>query len=557
MPEVIDLSRNEGCPPPLDCLDVLKDRGPGLLGNYASATPLEAAYAEYLETDPANVLATTGGDDAIDRVFRAFLEPGKEVIFPTPTFEMIPDYARMAHGRIVPVEYEWGALPHDGILDRINERTGMVAIVCPDNPTGHAFTKNELFRLSGALPEDVLVLMDAAYVEYADSDHTLALLELPNVLTIRSMSKAWGLAGLRIGFAVGPARKIDRLRGFGGPYPLTGPSIAIGIDRLMNGVDEMRGNVRESRTRGKRLATTIRSAGGSPLPSQANFVLASFPDSRWIHRGMVAQGVLVRQFEHLPGHVRITVPRNTEEMELVNSALGCLAWRGARKPDALLFDMDGVLADVRLSYREAIARTCATYGLKADQKLVSAVKRAGNANDDWAVTHGVLARAGIKASLEEVTSRFEEIYQGTPEMPGLRRFETLIPSHAILEELAGLTRLGIVTGRPRADARCFIHEQGIEDYFSCVVCREDGPLKPDPTPLRIALEQLQARTAWMLGDTTDDVRAAVAAGVVPVGVVSPGQDGDEERETRMVLNNAGAARIVSADAEFGGLFNEL
>ncbi|MYG35876.1 MAG: HAD-IA family hydrolase, partial [Gemmatimonadetes bacterium] len=224
-------------------------------------------------------------------------------------------------------------------------------------------------------------------------------------------------------------------------------------------------------------------------------------------------------------------------------------------PEALLFDMDGVLADVRRSYREAIVRTCASFGVEAGHELISAVKAAGSANDDWAVTHRVLAGAGVEASLTEVTARFEEVYQGTEDAPGLRRHETLIPSRELLEELARSFKLGIVTGRPRADAERFLREHGVRGCFSAVVCREDGPLKPDPAPVRIAMEQLEARTAWMLGDTPDDVRAAAGAGVVPVGVVPPGQTEDEAAGVWTALEGAGAARVVEADAELGGLFD--
>lgn len=555
MRNLIDLSMNEGERPPRECFDILERVGPGILRKYADPRPLEAAYAAFLATDPANVLATTGGDDAIDRVFRAFLAPGREMVFPTPTFEMIPACARMARGRLVPVEYEWGTLPHDGILEEVNERTGVVAVLTPDNPTGRAFTTRELVRLADALPPEVVLLVDSAYAEFADEDHTAALLEIPCAVMIRTMSKSWGLAGLRVGFAVGQKERIGVLRGFGGPYALTGPSIAIAVDRLRNGVEAMRGFVEYVRLRRERLAGVIRSAGGTPQPSQTNFVFSSFPDARWIERGMAAQGVLVRCFPHLPEHVRITVPRNDREFSRVERALGCLAaGRGARSggPEALLFDMDGVLADVRRSYRETIVQTCASFGVEAGHDLISTVKAAGRANDDWALTHGVLAGAGVDVPLAEVTGRFEEVYQGTEETPGLRRHETLIPGRELLKGLARSFRLGIVTGRPRADAKRFLQEQGVRGCFGAVVCREDGPLKPDPAPVRTALAQLEARTAWMLGDTPDDMRAAAGAGVVPVGVVPPGGG----KTVWASLEAAGAARIVNADSDFEGLFDE-
>ncbi len=544
--QIIDLSMNEGEPPSRACLEVLERHGPALLRKYADPAPLEAAYAAYLGTDPANVLATTGGDDAIDRVFRAFLAPGQEMVFPTPTFEMVPACARMARGDLVPIEYEWGTLPHDEILAEVNERTGVVAVLTPDNPTGRAFSTDSLLRLTAALPPEVTLMVDLAYAEFADEDPTPALLEVPRAIMIRTMSKSWGLAGLRVGFAVGARDRIDMLRGYGGPYALTGPSIAIAVDRLQNGVDEMRGFVEYIRSRRERLAEVLRDVGGVPEPSQTNFVLASFPDARWIQRGMAAQGVLVRYFEHLPEYVRITVPRDDSEFRRVERALRCLD-----RPEALLFDMDGVLADVRRSYREAIVRTCASFGVEAGLDLIEAVKAAGQANDDWAVTHGVLADAGVQTSLAEVTARFEELYQGTDDEPGLRRHEMLIPSRELLAGLAGRFKLGIVTGRPRADAERFLREEGVRGLFGAVVCREDAPLKPDPAPVRVALEQLEARTAWMLGDTPDDVRAAVGAGAVPVGVA--GQGGGETVWT--ALEETGAARIVKADTDFGGLFH--
>ena len=544
--DIIDLSMNEGEPPSRACLEVLERHGPALLRKYADPAPLEAAYAAYLGTDPANVLATTGGDDAIDRVFRAFLAPGQEMVFPTPTFEMVPACARMARGDLVPIEYEWGTLPHDDILAEVNERTGVVAVLTPDNPTGRAFSTESLLRLAAALPSEITLMVDLAYAEFADEDPTAALLEVPPAIMIRTMSKSWGLAGLRVGFAVGAKDRIDVLRGYGGPYALTGPSIAIALDRLRNGVDEMRGFVEYIRSRRERLAEVLRDVGGVPEPSQTNFVLASFLDARWIQRGMAAQGVLVRYFAHLPEYVRITVPRDDAEFRRVERALRCLD-----RPEAILFDMDGVLADVRRSYREAIVRTCASFGVEAGRDLIEAVKAAGQANDDWAVTHGVLAEAGVEASLAEVTARFEEVYQGTEDEPGLRRHETLIPSRELLEELARSFKLGVVTGRPRADAERFLREQGVRGFFSAVVCREDAPLKPDPAPVRVALDHLEARTAWMLGDTPDDVRAAVGAGVVPVGVAGPGGGGTIWR----ALEAAGAARIVEADTDFGGLFH--
>ena len=404
------------------------------------------------------------------------------------------------------------------------------------------------------------LLVDSAYAEFADEDHTTALLEVPRAVMVRTMSKSWALAGLRVGFAVGAKERIDVLRGFGGPYALAGPSMAIAIDRLQNGVAAMREFVAYVRSRRERLAEVIRRVGGRPQPSQTNFVFSAFPDARWIQRGMAAQGVLTRYFPHLPEYVRITVPRDDGEFRRVERALGCLAgaagWldggsaggvadarAAGTGPDAILFDMDGVLADVRRSYREAIVRTCTRFGIQATPDEIEAVKSAGGANDDWEATKRLLARADVRVSLEDVTRAFETIYQGTDEAPGLRRHETLIPSPGLLRALAGRHRLGIVTGRPRADAERFLREHELGDLFGAVVCREDAALKPDPAPVALAMRTLGVRTAWMLGDNPDDMRAAAGAGAVPVGIVPPG-GGDS---ARAALDDAGAARVVDAE----------
>jgi phosphoglycolate phosphatase len=101
--------------------------------------------------------------------------------------------------------------------------------------------------------------------------------------------------------------------------------------------------------------------------------------------------------------------------------------------------------------------------------------------------------------------------------------------------------LAIVTGRPRADALRFLEQFDLLDVFGALVCREDAPLKPDPAPVRAALERLGVRRAWMLGDTRDDLEAARGAGVLPIGVVAAGMD---PTHTRLDLERAGAACVL-------------
>jgi HAD superfamily hydrolase (TIGR01548 family) len=145
----------------------------------------------------------------------------------------------------------------------------------------------------------------------------------------------------------------------------------------------------------------------------------------------------------------------------------------------------------------------------------------------------------VQADLAEVTERFESLYQGTPQRPGLRRAEKLLISPGLLERLSQRVPLAVVTGRPRGDAERFLKESGVAGRLSALVCLEDAPLKPDPRPVRLALEQLGIERAWMVGDTPDDLTAARRAGVLPLGVLAPG-GGDSS-----ALTGAGAAKVLS------------
>jgi HAD superfamily hydrolase (TIGR01548 family) len=197
----------------------------------------------------------------------------------------------------------------------------------------------------------------------------------------------------------------------------------------------------------------------------------------------------------------------------------------------LLLDMDGVLAEVSLSYRAAIVQTCHHYGaLSVTQDTVTEWKMRGNANDDWKLTYDLVQNDpnGQKdVTLTEVTNTFETLYQGDGETtPGLYKLETLIPSRETLLELRKRSKpgIGIVTGRPRSDCLKFLADFNLGDLVDVTYCMEDGPSKPDPYPVLRACELLgiePSPSVVLVGDTPDDISAAIAAGCSGVGVVTP------------------------------------
>jgi len=509
------LAGNEGRPPA--ALEV--DLSGVDLARYPDAAHVERALAERVGVSASRVLATAGADDALLRIALAYLGPGRTLVLPTPTFEMIPRYARIAGAELREVPWRPGApYPTDAVLAAARETdASVVCVVSPNNPTGAVASEDDVRRLAEALP-GALVVVDCAYAEFADEDLTRVALERPNCVALRTMSKAYGCAGLRVGFALGAEDVLGALRAAGNPYPCAAPSLGAAEARL-GARDEVSRFVARVREEREALRALLGDLGIDAAPSQGNFVYAEVEPGRARRlQGLIAgAGVAVRAFTSPAGALRITCPGDPDDFARLERAL-----RAAIRPDALLFDMDGVLADVSRSYRAAIEGTASAFGVQLAPGAIDAAKAAGDANDDWALTWRLVRDAGVDVTLEEVTERFEALYQGADGAPGLCAREGLMVSREALSRLADAARLGVVTGRPRADAEAFLSRFGLTDLFETVVTREDAPLKPSGEPTALAMERLGARTAWLVGDTPDDVVSARAAGAIAVGTLPPG-----------------------------------
>lgn len=532
----LDLAGTELPPLDGDALAAAVARAVGTPG-YPDDRPLVDRVATRFGIPSDRVLVAAGSDDALERAFRVALEPGREAIVTDPTFEMLPRYARLAGATLRTVSWPDASFPVDEVIAAIGPDTGLVAIVTPNNPTGATAAAGDLRRIALAAPQ-VLVVVDCAYVEFADDDPTPALLDLPNVVVARTFSKAWGLPALRIGIALGAGEVIAAMRRAGTPYPASGPAIAAASAALDDQEALMLRRVAAIRTARARLSAVLARHGLAPIDSQADFVCTASSRAPWLRDALAGLGIAARWLPGTPDRVRIATPLDEPGMARLEEAI-----ETAMRPEAIVFDLDGVLADVTHSYRATIIATAARFGTRVTADQVAARKAAGDANDDWRVTRDLIVAAGTDVALDEVTDAFETLYQGSEDAPGLRASESLIPTRAWLGALATRLPLAIVTGRPRADAERFLADHQVTDCFAAVICREDAPLKPDPAPVRLALDTLGVRRAWMLGDTPDDLRAARAANVVPIGIPAPG---DTSTDTRSALALAGAARLLSS-----------
>jgi histidinol-phosphate aminotransferase len=537
----LDLSKNEGQAPSTSLLGHLPDE-PRLVGRYPDVAPLRQAIAELHRVEADQVLVTAGGDDALFRCFLARIGPGRQAVATYPSFEMLPRYAGQAGGRLIEAPWWRGDFPVEEVLAAVSDDTGLVLVVSPNNPTGGVIEEAALRELSARSP---LLVLDAAYADFADHDLTQAGLEMENVVVVRTFSKAWGLAGLRVGYLLGPPELVAEIAAYGSPYPVSGLSAALAMRRLAEHTQVARfvDTVRRQRDA---LAGILEAHAVVTFPSQANFLLTHFEDPEWVASAAGALGVGLRRFPGRPGlehHLRVTLPGSQHEFRrLVHVLLSAVA------PEAVLFDLDGVLADVSSSQTRAIIETAAGFGVRVTRREIEDARTAGNANDDWELTRQLCATAGVDIPSSRVIDRFETLYQGVGGEDGLKGQEKPLVGVAVLKRWAEALPLGVVTGRPRRDAEEFLARFGLRKPISVLVTREDAPLKPDPGPIRIALDRLGVKRAWMVGDTPDDVMAARSASVVPIGVVAPGDDRD-----RSLQSLAGAARVLDSLVDLEGL----
>lgn len=551
-PVDLKLDGNEGCAPTSSWLDAFRFSNEDL-NRYPNISSLRAKIAQRHQLREENVFLSAGADEVLDRICRVMLGPDKEMLWLEPGFEMVPKYAQMTGAKLNVVPWTTEDFPTEDCLAAIGPSTTLAVLTSPNNPTGAIVPEASVRSLVEKNPQTLFVV-DEAYVEFSTRSLEECVRQYPNAMLLRTFSKAWGLAGLRVGYAISSNTEAIRwLEAIGSPFPISSLSSRIANQWLEDGEASVGEYVRAVQYERTELYTSLKKNGMVPLRSEGNFVFARHPigeaGALWVRDALAGLGISIRAF---PGRascrdaVRITCPGESNAFERLVSGLN-----SALAPAAMLFDLDGVLADVGASYRNAIARTAAHFGADVDDAKIENEKRLGQANDDWDLTRRLLQKEGIVVSIEEVTEVFENHYQGFGATPGLKNNERLTVEPAVIRGLACRFPLAIVTGRPRADAEWFLSKTEIRDCFQVVICREDAALKPSAEPVLRALEELGVRTAWMVGDTPDDVVAARRAGVVPLGVLPPKTESPDAWMD--ALYRSGAARVFADVREFFAL----
>lgn len=294
-----------------------------------SARVLREAIGARHELDPARIVCGAGSDELLQLLGRAFVASGDEVLYSAHGFLVYPLVARQCRATPVAAPERDLTVDVDAVLAQVTDKTRIVYIANPNNPTGTMLSAEEVRRLHAGLPGNVLLVLDAAYAEFVEDpayEAGAALVhEAPNVVMTRTFSKIYGLAALRLGWMYGPAEVVDVIHRMRGPFNVSAPAIAAGAAAVTDEEHVMRSRAHNS-CELARLTEAARRLGVLAAPSVGNFLLLRFPgegsagsdaaDAFFRERHLILRAV---KPYGLPDCLRLTVGREEENGRVIDA----------------------------------------------------------------------------------------------------------------------------------------------------------------------------------------------------------------------------------------------
>lgn len=304
---------------------------------YPERERVECTVAGHLGLQPEQVLLTNGVDEAIHVLCQTYLGEGDAMLLPVPTYSMYAVYASGTNAKLVEVPAGEGfRFPFEALLAKITPAAKLIAIANPNSPTGQAVRREEILRVLEAAPQ-AAVLVDEAYFHFHGKSVMDLIGQVPNLIVARTFSKAYGMAGLRLGLLAAAAEQMQWLRRVISPYSVNSLALAC-LPAAMEDqpyIDWYVGEVLEAR---KEFTAALDRMGVRYWPSEANFVLTRIgPKHAEFARAMHGRGVLVRDRSADPGcHGCVRITMGTREhtaqgIHAMEEALKEIGWTGDAK----------------------------------------------------------------------------------------------------------------------------------------------------------------------------------------------------------------------------------
>jgi histidinol-phosphate aminotransferase len=297
----LDFNENTiGCSPKV--LQVINHIKEEEIAAYPEYKRFRAKLADSLNIKPDQLIVTNATDEAISIVVQTYVDKGEEAIVPVPTFAMFKFYLQIAGARITEISYNSDlTFPINKVMGMIGKKTRLVILCNPNNPTGTLIEKKDIIRIfAKAQRFDALVLLDEAYYEFSGLDCIDLIDRYDNLIVLRTFSKAYGLGGLRLGYACANKDIVNNLLRCGSPYSVNTVAITAGLVAI-DDKEYVKWYVGEVHKGKKILYDALAKLGVKTYPSWGNFLIAKFPKrAKEIEEGLKERGILVRDRSDYP-----------------------------------------------------------------------------------------------------------------------------------------------------------------------------------------------------------------------------------------------------------------
>jgi len=506
----------------------LRDVSPLDVQFYPFYGKLLEKLADFHNVGIDNITLTAGADEALSSILSTFLECGQSVLTVTPSFIMPKIYSKI-NGLIyneIPYSNKW-EFPIEEFIKNI-DNSDFIHLTTPNSPTGEVIGQDVISEII-AKAGDKAVLIDETYGNYSGVTNLDLIKEKENIFVVRSFSKDFALAGLRLGYIVSASENIKELRKYLSPYNVSNLTVKAGIAAL----DDIQHfeTVKSEMEKSKEILTKgLEKLGAKIYPSKTNFICVDFGSKAdFIYKKLLDNKIKVKYFNQAPmleNCFRIGVPRLENTLKLLEAL--------EIKP-TIVFDMDGVLIDASKSYRVAVQKTFKQFSAQeVSAEELSATKKLGGLNNDWDLTEYLLNKYGFSVDKQEIIDAFNAYYavlaDGEAPLINSEFFETLSENY----------NLAIFTGRVKEEAFFTLEKHNFTKYFYPIITLGEVGLdrqKPDCFGIEIIKEKIITNKIYYLGDTVDDMACATTANVVGIGVLPP-QDKSEELKSLLKSKNA-------------------
>ncbi len=486
------------------------------LWRYPNREQLEQQIALDLELAPGSVFLTNGGDESIELLYKNCKLNNQSLLVPEPCFSQYT-YNQMVWQNdttFTPAKADL-SIDVDALKAELKMNQWLI-LTRPNNPTGEYLETEVLVDLiQSAAAKNAWVFLDEAYVEFANETAPINYAAFDNLITLRTFSKAFGLAGARIGYIFGQPELVGQWRKIAMPFNVSRANLQLAT-AAWSAREETKTYCQNIATNREAVASFLRDCGLKPYPSRGNFLLfeTSLEQKSLLHRVMAKNGIQIKtELGGLPAAVRLTIPENISRFMAVLKTI--------LQPELIAFDMDGVLIDTSQSYDQCIIESVKTLtGDLVTTEDVEAVRAQGGFNNDWILTAELIKNQGHNIPYEQVVTTFQTLYLGDDTTPGLVKKERNLLQTPLKDQLFNensLIQTAVVTGRPRQEALQGVNQLNIKPAMT-ISADDVAQQKPSPEGLLKVIQQLAVQRAWFCGDTVDDIQAGTAAGCICIGI---------------------------------------